>query len=116
MTDHIKEIWALYEQEMASRKIEDYEVNREQMDKLIAAYRFFDSVVSECGGSVDPFRIVPTEVNGGITAFFTVFYIAGDQIEQFCNVIRSATALSIDSLEDGTVCVSFTIPGVFKHK
>lgn len=114
--DYFKQIWELYEQEMAKRSNEDYEVNREQMDKLISAYWFFSKVVAENGGSIDPFRIVPSEINGGVTAYFTVFYLSGAEIAKFAEIIKGASALSIDSMEDGTVCISFTVPRVFKRK
>ena len=114
--DFLQEVWGIYEKEMASRKLEDYEADPEQMKKLAAVYRFFSENAAKNGGFLDPLRLVPTEVNGGITAYFTVFYIAGDEIARFCEAIKNASALSIDSLDDGTVCISMTIPRVFKHK
>ena len=115
-TDYAKQIWEMYEKEMSSRKNADYEVTPEQMQKLIDAYGFFMEVAASGNGKVEPFKIVPKEVNGGITAYFSVFYLSGDDIQRFCKVVSSFSALSIDSLKDGTVCLSFTVPRVFKRK
>lgn len=114
--EYYKQIWELYEQEMAKRNSDDYEANPEQMRKFINAYGFFSDLVKKNGGSIEPIRLAPTEVNGGITAYFTVFYLAGEEVARFSEVIKGASALSIDSLEDGTVCISFTVPKVFRHK
>ena len=116
MSEYEKKLWELYEKEMQSRDNADYTVNREQMQKLIDAYGFFNKIAQECGGTIEPFRIVPKEVNGGITAYFRVFHIFGDNVARFCEVVRNVSALSIDSLDNGTVCLSMTIPRVFKHK
>lgn len=114
--DYAKQVWELYEQEMNSRKDSDYEVNSGQMQKLIDAYGFFMELAAKNNGKVEPFRIAPKEVSGGITAYFTVFYLSGDDIERFCDIVRGFSAISIDSLKDGTVCLSFTVPKVFKRK
>ena len=114
--DYEREIWELYEREMQSRDNADYVVNRSQMQKLIDAYGFFVGAAEGSGGDVEPFRMVPKEVNGGITAYFRVFYLNGDGVRRFCEVIQNASAISIDSLTDGTVCISLTIPRVFQHK
>lgn len=116
MTDFEKRIWELYEREMQSRDNADYVVNKPQMQKLIDAYGFFEKLAIECGGEIEPFRIVAKEVNGGVTAYFRVFHIYGENIQRFSDIIRNVSALSIDSLTDGTVCLSMTVPRVFQHK
>lgn len=111
-----EEIWRLFEEEMAKRDNADYTVDRAQMQKLVDTYGVFEKLARECGGSIEPFRIVPKEVNGGVTAYFQVFSVFGENVARFCDAVRGASALSIDSLTDGRVCISMTIPGVFKHK
>ena len=114
--DYAEYIWELYEQEMESRNNADYEADPVQMQKLIDAYGFFAEMALSCGGKVNPVKIVPKEICSGITAYFTVFYLNGDNIRRFCEVVQGFSALSIDSLTDGTVCLSFTVPNVFRHK
>jgi len=107
-------VWELYEAEMASRNDADYEVNEEQMQKLIDAYAFFVEIAERDGGKVEPFKIKPKEVSGGITAYFTVFYVSGDDMMRFCKVVGNMSSISLDSTSDGDVCISFTIPKVFQ--
>lgn len=116
LDEYIKQMWELYEQEMASRNSDDYEVNPEQMRKYAVAYGFFADLVKKNGGRIDPIRIAPVEENGGVTAYFPVFYLTGEEVARFAEVMKSVSALSIDSLADGTVCISFNIPKIFKHK
>ena len=112
--DVSKKVWELYEAEMASRNNSDYQVDEEQMRKLIDAYAFFVEIAERDGGKVDPFRLVPKEVNGGVTCYFTVFYLYGKDVQRFCEIVRNMSAISIDSTSDEKVCISFTIPRVFK--
>ena len=114
--DYAKYVWELYEREMESRNNEDYEADPVQMQKLIDAYGFFMEMAATCNGRVNPLRLVPMKVNGGITAYFTVFHLMGDDVKRFCEIVQGFSALSIDSLVDGTVCLSFTVPKVFRRK
>lgn len=112
-----QEIWEMYEAELASRNNDDYVVNKAQFDKLIDAYEFFSSIAAESGGSVEDVKLEPKQITGGVTAYFTLFYLHGaKQLDKFAEIIKSMTAISIDAMLDGTVCISFTIPGVFEHK
>lgn len=114
--DYAEYIWELYKREMNSRNNDDYEADPTQMQKLIDAYGFFMEIAGTCNGKVELSKLVPREINGGITAYFTVFYLNGESVRQFCKILQGFSALSIDSLEDGTVCLSFTVPRVFRHK
>lgn len=114
--DYAAYVWGLWEKEIQSRSNSDYEPDKQQMDKLIAAYRLMNELAANGGGRVEPLRLVPKEVHCGITAYFTVFYATHENLLKICEVARSFSALSIDSLTDGTVCISFTIPNVFKRK
>lgn len=116
LEEYLKQFWEIYEQELASRNSDDYEVNSEQLPKYIAAYDFFAKLAKKNGGMIEPIRLAPTEVSGGVTAYFNLFYLCDEEITQFAEIIKCAAALSIDSLVDGRVCVSFTIPKVFRHK
>lgn len=108
--------WEEYERRMAARNDDDYEFNREQGLKLFAAFEFFESYVRQYGGRVEPINLIPREENGGLTCYCTVFDFAGTEIQQFCTAILGASALSIDALSDGTVCLSMTFPDVFVRK
>ena len=114
--DYEKYVWELYEREMESRNNSNYEADLVQFQKLIDAYGFFMELAALNNGRVEPLKLVPKEVSGGITAYFTVFYLTSENIQRFCDVVRDFAALSIDSMNDGSVCISFTIPKVFRRK
>lgn len=114
--DVADKVWELYEAEMASRNDADYEVNEVQMRKLIDAYAFFTEIAERDGGKIDKLKLNPKEINGGVTCYFTVFYLFGEDLMRFCKVVQSMSAISIDSMADGDVCISFTIPRVFQKK
>lgn len=107
-------VFELYKQEMESRRNSDYEIDKTQMQKLTRAYEFFAEIAERDGGVVDPLKLEPKAVSGGITAYFTVFYLSGDDMARFSEIVGDMSAISLDSTIDGDVCVSFNIPGVFK--
>lgn len=107
----MKEFYKLYKDAMASRNDGEYDVNEVQLKKLENAYAFF----MEHGENVE-LKVIPREINGGITAYVTVFYLNGDDLTTLSGIIGNMGALSIDATTDGQVCISFTIPGVFYKK
>lgn len=116
MEDIIATAYELYERELASRSNRDYEVNQEQMDKFTEAYNFFVNTANKCNGDIAEVSLKPKEIHGGLTCEFTVFHLFGDQLREFSEVVKDMSALSIDAKTDGTVCISFTVPNVFKRK
>lgn len=112
----LKLLMESYENEMASRNDSDYEVNEVQFRKLSNAYGFFSELVEKNNGTIEELKLTPKEVNGGITAYFTLLYVSGDDILRLSKVVGNMGTLSIDSTVDGEVCISFTIPGVFYKK
>ena len=114
--DYAKYVWELYEEAMASRNDADYEPNPEQMKKLIEGFTFFMEMAVSCHGTVEPLSLVPKKESCGITAYFRVFNLIGDDLKRFCEIVQGFSAMSIDSLVDGTVCLSFTVPKVFRKK
>lgn len=114
--EYLEHAWKIYEQEMEALDDADFEVDQAQMQKFIESYGFFVKVAKTHGGVVEPFKIEPKRVNGGVTAYFTVFHLFGKELQEFCDIVRNMSALSIDSMKDGDICVSFTVPGVFKRK
>jgi len=111
-----QEIWELYELEMGSRKPEDYEIDRDQMKKLIKAYSFMTDFAAKNDGRVDELKYEPTHESCGITGYFALFFLYGDDLQAFNEIMGDIVSISIDALLDGTVCVSFTIPNVFRRK
>lgn len=114
--EYLSHVWAIYEETLKSRDDADYEVDQAQMKKLVESYGFFTRIAENCGGTVEPFKIEPKMVNGGVTAYFTVFHLFGKELQEFCNIVGNMSALSIDSMADGDICISFNVPGVFKRK
>lgn len=111
--DELKRLWESCRKDIDSRDNADYELNAVQFRKLADAYSFFKGVAEDNGGRVERLKLVPREENGGVTAYFTIFYISDDDIMKFASIAKSMSALSIDATLDNEVCISFTIPHVF---
>ena len=113
--EYIARIGALYSKIMSIRKDSDFVVNQPQMDKLVDVLTFFMDTAKKLDGKVEPVKLVPREEHGGVTATFLVFDIYGDDVARFCDVMRYASAIGIDSMDEG-ICISVTIPNVFISK
>lgn len=113
--EYLARIGTLYNKIMSIRKDSDFIVNQPQMDKLVDVLTFFMDAARDLDGRVEPVKLVPREEHGGVTATFLVFDVYGDGVKRFCDVMRSASAISIDSMDEG-ICISVTIPNVFISK
>lgn len=113
--EYVIRLGKLYDKVMSIRKDSDYVVNQQQMDRLVDIMTFFLDKAEELDGKVNRINLTPKEEHGGVTATFIVFDIYGDDVKRFCDVMQYASAITIDSTEDG-VCISITIPNVFSHK
>ena len=112
----IKEFMEVYQQDLAQRNSDDYELNQPQVKKFLEAYRFFADSAKEHDGRIDPIRLAPAEEHGGITVYSPIYYYAGDRVETFAKILQYASAVYIDANLDGEVCLSMTIPNVFRKK
>ena len=113
--EYLAKLGKLYQKIMSIRKDSDFVVNQPQMDRLVNVLMFFLDRVKELDGNVEPIHLVPREEHGGVTAAFLVFDVYGDDVKRFCDVMQYASAITIDSTDDG-ICISVTIPNVFVHK
>ena len=111
--EYVRRLGVLYERIMSLRNDDDYVINQPQMDKLIEVLDFFLDSAKKNNGEVEPVALVPREEHGGVTATFIVFDVYGEDIKKFCKVIGYVSALGIDSMLDGRVCISVTVPNVF---
>lgn len=90
-----------------------YTVNEVQYRKLVNLCKFFKNYIEENGGKAEPIDLNPAEIHSGLTVEFVVFNIIGNEIQEFCEVVKDTTALSLDTTTDGKVCISMTVPDVF---
>lgn len=90
-----------------------YKVNEVQFKKLVNLCEFFKNYIEENGGEAEPIDLNPAEIHSGLTVKFVVFDISGNEIQEFCEVVKNTTALSLDTTADGEVCISMTVPDVF---
>lgn len=120
MTDkeYVKRLGALYDKIMKLRSDKDYVVNQPQMDRFVELVEFFaEETKKDYGdGRIESVNLVPKEENGGLTASFVLFDIFSDRVQDFSKVIGYASAVSIDSMADDRICISITVPDVFKKK
>lgn len=114
--EYVRRLGALYNKVLSLRNDEDYVVNTPQMDKLCEAISFFADAAEVLNGDLEPVTLTPREQYGDVTATFIVFDLSGEDCQRFAKVVASASALDIDSLEDGRISISITIPQVFIHK
>ncbi len=106
----------MYEAEMNRRRNEDYEINPEQMDKFLELLYFFRKKVDpEFDEGIEPFNIEAKEEHGGFSARFCVFDLHGEEIGEFARLIGCCTAVSIDVVNNSQICISVTVPEIFKE-
>ncbi len=111
--EYVRHIGEIYNHVMSLRKDEDYVINQPQMDKLVDIVKFFMTMTEKLSGKLEPVKLTPREEHGDITATFLVFDLCGSDIERFCDVVRHASAITIDATADCRVCISITVPNVF---
>lgn len=114
--EYVRRMAVLYDKVLSLRKDSDYIVNQPQMDKLIAVLEFFLDSARRLDGKVEPVTLKPREEHGGVTATFLVFDLFNEQVQRFCEVMKACSAITIDTLTSGGVCISCTVPEVFTHK
>ena len=112
----VLEMWSEYNEYVDALDNSDYEINKPQMAKLIELYDFFVDALKNTSGKVELHTPVPKKLHGGIDIYCRLFYIYFDDIQRFSNVMKGASAVSIDAMTDGTVNISITVPNVYKHK
>lgn len=106
----------IYQKYLAKEKNEDYEINFSQLEKFADIMNFFKDILPLNGGKIEEVHLVPKEVRGDLIAKFLVLDLYFDQIQRFCDVMRGASTLSIDSTTDGNVCISISVNNVYRKK
>lgn len=115
--EYVRRLGQLYNEVMSLRKDEDYVVNQAQMEKFIDVLDFFRDMVSDdSDGEITDIDLAPKEENGGITATFIVFDVYGENVKRYCDVMRHCSAIGIEARLNDKICISVTVPEVFKHK
>ena len=119
MTDeqYVRAFGEAYSLLMSVRKDEDFVINPEQAKKFGLIVDFFTKSAKKLGGEVKPIKLIPHEQNGDLEAYFEVFSLNGpESVQEFCRVIKHASAFGIDPTDDGRVCIGITVPNIFIHK
>ena len=109
----IIELGKCYSNVMALRENKDFVINRVQLKKLLDAVKFFEKVTADADGRIEELRLVPKEQTGGFTASFAAMSLYDKAVSELFDVLKDATALSIDSTADGRIEISTTFPSVF---
>ena len=113
--EYLAKFGAAYKKLMSLRKDDDYIINEKQAVRLVQIMNFFMDAAKKLGGHVEPLKLVPHEEHGGVTATFLVFDISGDDVKQFCNVMKHASTIGIEATDDG-ICIDCTVPNIFIRK
>lgn len=114
--EYVARIGSMYDKILSLREDSDYVVNQPQMDKLVELLDYFIMKAKALDGVVQPVNLKPAETFGGVTAHFLVFDTHGEDVQKFCKVLSYCSAIGIDSLENGDVCIDCTVPNIFVPK
>ena len=108
----------VYDRIMSLRNDDDYVVNPVQMSKFLDLVNFFfRKKIEDDDIEVNPYEFKPREQHGGVTATFIVFDLSGNaEVTDFCEVLKSCSAVTIDVVDREKVSISCTVPDVFVHK
>ena len=87
--------------------------NKNQMSKYKYAKGFFIKYLRENGGKLKTYEN-KNDLHNGLDFTKNMIYLTGIELWHFANSLRFASALTIDSTNDGQVCVSITIPDTYK--
>lgn len=112
----LKDCWEIFQEEMDSRNNDDYEVNPDQMQHLVEAYRFFIKKAHDHNGKIDPFEYNPKELVGHLDTHFYFFELSGDDLLEFAKIIANASVITIDATLDGVTHISMNFPDVYRKK
>lgn len=104
-----------YEEMIEDADSKDYEINDIQWKRLMDIVEVFYSV-AEPEDKVYPVKLIPQRIVGGATAEFILFHVYGESLIHFCEVLKHASAFSLDATTSGRVVMSVTVPNVFKKK
>lgn len=105
----------VYQQYLNSVSEADFKINKHQLNEFLKVLSFFVDAAEQMDGNIQVAEIRPKDTVGWVSATFMVFNITGDDMARFCNVVRSCSAITIDSMVDGRICISCTIPEVFDY-
>ena len=115
--DLIAESMRLYDEEIASRDDDDYEINPEQWKNLLDAYEFLHGIAETQNGKVDPLNLKPRQGFADIRYTGRIFDLSGEmEVIEFCRKFLNASAFGVDSLADGRICIEATFRNVFVRK
>lgn len=115
--EFIRQFGAEYDKLISLRSDDDYTLDKEQYKKLLAVLAFFLDTARACGGTVKPVSLTPRMEHGGITAEFIVFDLSNiSDLQRFSQIISYLSALTIDALTTGEVCIGVTVPNVYVKK
>lgn len=101
----------------SSENSRDYVMNEGQMEKYARVYAYLERKAEEQNGVFQPSPLSPADLHGGLSAQFLVFDICdAEGMKEFCDVMSVCSALTIDGLSDGSICISCVVPDVYKKK
>lgn len=74
------------------------------------------TLAKKTGGAVEPVHLVPPLGCGDVTAVLPILNLSGKALQKLCHALRYASAVTVDALIDGNICISLTVPDVFIKK
>ena len=110
------DVFELASEELNRRDNADYEIDPDNMQYLVMAYRFFIKKAHDHNGKIDPFVYNPKEEVGHLDAHFYFFELSGDDLLGFSEILSHASAISIDATLDGVTHFSMNFPSVYRKK
>ena len=106
----------IYQSAMAELDNDDFEVDPEGMQHFTEFASFITHLAKENNWRVELDLHEPKECIAGINVYFPLFWLTEGMLREFCKRLVWASAMSIDPLTDGTVCLSVRFAGVYRKK
>ena len=95
---------------------EDYRPNPPQALAFTTLVCRLKALAQETDGTVEPIHLVPRLGCGDVTAVLPILNLSGKALQKLCHALRYASAVTVDALIDGNICISLTVPDVFIKK
>ena len=95
---------------------EDFTLNPPQALAFSTLVCRLKALAQKTDGTVEPIHLVPRLGYGDVTAYLPLLALQGEEVHKLCCALRCATAVTVDALIDGNICISITVPDVFIEK
>ena len=95
---------------------QDYRLNPPQALAFATLVRRVRELADEFEGRVEPIKIIPRLCCGSVTATLPLIDLSESALRKFSSILQYTSALTVDALTDGSICISLNVPDVYVPK